>query len=721
MNTILYNFFFGKRFSNRLWDFLIPKPVIFFGGGGGQNTTSQVYQRNIPPELKPYYELLLDTSMKQLFVSGDNPQRGKPLDLTNFQQYKPRNFIENPYVPGVTQATDYSNLKRLASGGEVKHFDGGGAVASDITGIQQTNPSGVPGVAGLTPGHQLGTSLAGATTTSPAFGTATDTAQTNALGQQALAAQAASVNPTIADLSATGADTANKAANTISQSASNIGNYALNAGDLANKAGNLAADVGLTGGSKYGEQGSQAGKLAGDIGVLGGSKYGEQGSQAGALAADVGLTGGYKYGDQGNEYGKSAITLSPTASGYGTTAEGYGSKATLLSPTAQGYGTTAAGIGNTYETKATSSDTVNKYMNPYINQALDPSLKLLQQQADIEKAKAASAAAQKGAYGGSRQSVENALIQQGYDLSKAKTIADAYNTAYNTAQQNILEGQKLNLQGQQTGIDAVQAQNQLYNTGIAGAQTGLNAVNTQNQLYNTGIAGAQTGLTGVGRAIEGLNTNISGAQTGLTGVGRAIEGLNTNISGAQTGLTGVGKGLEGLNLTQQGVSNAVNAANVANAANQGTLSAADLSLRGNAQQQAAIQNQVANAATAANILGGSTASTGAAATAQTQRQNNIDAIINNLVSTGNIDQATTQKIYDYANGLSEKYNINGTAALEALGFINSILAGLSTNTGTAKVITTTGNANNAKGGIIKMADGGGIGDLAVYNALNGVM
>jgi hypothetical protein len=679
MNTILYNFFFGKRFSNRLWDFLIPKPVIFFGGGGGQNTTSQVYQRNIPPELKPYYELLLDASMKQLFVSGDNPQRGKPLDLTNFQQYKPRNFIENPYVPGVTQATDYSNLKRLASGGEVKHFDGGGTVdtlSTNVTGIQGTAPSGVPGVAALTPTQQYGTSLAGAQTVPSTFATATDTAQANAGAQQSLAGQAASVNPTITDLSATGADTANKAANTISQSASNIGNYALDAGDLATKAG----------------------KLAGDIGVLGAAKYGEQGSQAGALAGDIGVLGGYKYGDQGNEYGKSAVTLSPTASGYGTTAGGYGKSATELSPTAQGYGTTAAGIGGTYETKATSSDTVNKYMNPYINQALDPSLKLLQQEADIEKAKAASAAAQKGAYGGSRQSVENALIQQGYDITKAKTIAEAYNNAYNNAQQNILEGQKLNLQGQQTGIDAVQAQNQLYNTGIAGAQTGLNAVNTQNQLYNTGI---------------------TGAQTGLAGVGKAIEGLNTNITGAQTGLTGVGKGLEGLSLTQQGASNAVNAANVANAANQGAVSAADLSLKGNAQQQQAIQNQVSNAATASNILGASTASTGAAATAQTQRQDVANNIIDALGVTGAKEQEVNQKILDYANDLASTYGVNGTAAVKALELFNSIVNGFK-NSDVTNVITTTGTPK-AKGGVIKMADGGGIGDLAVYNALNGVM
>ena len=126
----------------------------------------------------------------------------------------------------------------------------------------------------------------------------------------------------------------------------------------------------------------------------------EQGAVASDLANIAG-TGGISTAAQGLNYGAAGL-------GFGNTAADIGTR--------------AAGAGEEYAKAATDSGTVAAYMNPYLNQSLQPQLDLARQEADITSQRNKSQAAQAGAYGGSRQAVQQALTDQGLALNEANII-----------------------------------------------------------------------------------------------------------------------------------------------------------------------------------------------------------------------------------------------------------------------------------------------------------
>jgi hypothetical protein len=173
----------------------------------------------------------------------------------------------------------------------------------------------------------------------------------------------------------------------------------------------------------------------------------------------------------------------------GTVAQGlnYGAAGLGMGNTAADIGTKAAGAGEEYAKAATSPDTVAAYMNPFLNQSLQPQLDLARQEADITTQRNNSQAAQAGAYGGSRQAVQKALTDQGLALNEANIIGKGYTDAFNNANTNMQFGANLGLQGAQTGIQG-QA------TGIQGANTGLQGVNAAQSGY--GLANTTAGTLG---------------------------------------------------------------------------------------------------------------------------------------------------------------------------------------------------------------------------------
>jgi hypothetical protein len=163
-------------------------------------------------------------------------------------------------------------------------------------------------------------------------------------------------------------------------------------------------------------------------------------------------------------------------------------------------------------------------MNPYLEGSLQPQLDLLQQQNDITKQKNNSAAAQAGAYGGSRQAVQNALSDQGNALAEANVIGQGYNTAFNTAQSNMSKAADINLQGLQAGISGQGA-------AMQGAQTGLTGVGAAQAGY--GLAGSQgQNLANIGNTQLGQQQAIAGMQNSYGAQQQALDQqkLNTAIS-----------------------------------------------------------------------------------------------------------------------------------------------------------------------------------------------
>ena len=145
-----------------------------------------------------------------------------------------------------------------------------------------------------------------------------------------------------------------------------------------------------------------------------------------------------------------------------------------------GYGTMQAlGAGQNYAQQATDPNAVGAYMNPFVQNALAPSLALQNQQFGQIAAQNAGQATQAGAFGGGRDAVVQGLNQQNQMLAQNQLVGNAYNQAYTNAQQAQQFGSNLGLQGAQAGI---QGANTL--AGIGGQQLAAQqgVLGTQNQM-----------------------------------------------------------------------------------------------------------------------------------------------------------------------------------------------------------------------------------------------
>jgi hypothetical protein len=259
----------------------------------------------------------------------------------------------------------------------------------------------------------------------------------------------------------------------------------------------------------------------------------------------------------------------------------------------------------------------------------------MDQQNAIANQKSNSQAAQAGAYGGSRQMVQNNLNDQSNQLAQANLIGQGYKSAYDTAQGNILQGSQLGLQG--------------YNTGIQGAQTGLQGVTTATGAGQYGLSGAQTGLSGQQQAMSGAGLGLQGVQGAQAGYGLA------GSSGQQ--LMGIGN------------------------------------------QQLAQQQSIAGMQ---NAYGA-------------QRQANEQQTINNAIAVNDYQQKYPWEILGgYANALNAVQTGNITGFTPAPNPLSQVAGLAATGVGAYQ-------AFKKKGGVIKepKAKSGGIGDLAVYNAMKG--
>jgi hypothetical protein len=163
--------------------------------------------------------------------------------------------------------------------------------------------------------------------------------------------------------------------------------------------------------------------------------------------------------------------------------------ANLQTPDQFGQATGAAGMGTMQSLMAgqnlanqsTNPYAVGAYMNPYIQNSLNPQLQLLAQQTGINSAAEQGAATSRGAFGGSREALMNSLNQQAGNLAAQQAIGQGYNTAFTNAQNQMNQVASLGLQGAAQGISGA---NTLANigTGQLAAQQGI--LGLQNQ-YGT--------------------------------------------------------------------------------------------------------------------------------------------------------------------------------------------------------------------------------------------
>jgi len=116
----------------------------------------------------------------------------------------------------------------------------------------------------------------------------------------------------------------------------------------------------------------------------------------------------------------------------------------------------------------TSQGTAQQYMNPYLQQALDPQLAEARRQSQITQTQNAGKLTGAGAYGGGRQAIMDAETQRNLATNLADITGRGYMNAYDKATQQFNTEQQAAQQAQDLtnryGINALQQQAQLGQT-----------------------------------------------------------------------------------------------------------------------------------------------------------------------------------------------------------------------------------------------------------------
>jgi hypothetical protein len=106
-------------------------------------------------------------------------------------------------------------------------------------------------------------------------------------------------------------------------------------------------------------------------------------------------------------------------------------------------------MGGSFTDKGVSGN----YMNPYLQQALDPQMKELQRQADIQRVADAGRLTGAGAFGGSRQAIMESEGRRNLLDKQAEMLGTGYASAYDKAMAQYNAEQNRNVNQQQFGAD----------------------------------------------------------------------------------------------------------------------------------------------------------------------------------------------------------------------------------------------------------------------------
>ena len=133
----------------------------------------------------------------------------------------------------------------------------------------------------------------------------------------------------------------------------------------------------------------------------------------------------------------------------------------------------------------TDPGVASSYMNPYVQNALNPQIALLQQQQGLQGQQLQSQATQAGAFGGSRFGLQQGLQNQANQLAQSNLVGNAYNQAYTGAQNQFNADQSRNMQAQGMNIGQQQFGANLGLNANQAALTGANTLgNLGQQQYN---------------------------------------------------------------------------------------------------------------------------------------------------------------------------------------------------------------------------------------------
>jgi len=245
-----------------------------------------------------------------------------------------------------------------------------------------------------------------------------------------------------------------------------------------------------------------------------------------------------------NTAGMGALGTTGQAGMYGGMGAQAGQQGAALSNTYGGMGAMqgqqGANIGASLGQMSTSPGALQAYMNPYIQNALNPALQTLNQQYGIAGQQAAGQATSSGAFGGSRNALQQNLNAQNQMLAQNQLVGGTYMQAANEATAQMNAANQAALAGNQQALTGygmgLQGAGQAGNLGIAGAQAGLQGIGAQQAGY--GLAGQQAAnLANIGTNQLAGQQNIINQQNQLGQQGTAQQQaiINQAMQNYQTG------------------------------------------------------------------------------------------------------------------------------------------------------------------------------------------
>jgi hypothetical protein len=167
-------------------------------------------------------------------------------------------------------------------------------------------------------------------------------------------------------------------------------------------------------------------------------------------------------------------------------------------------------VGSTFDNTQAQA-----YMNPYLQQALDPQLKELQRQSDIARLDDAGRLTRAGAFGGSRQAIMESEGRRNLLDKQSNVLGQGYATAYDKAMQQFNADQQRKVQEAQFGADF-----------------GLKGLGAERDILNQqlGAGAVQRGITS-----EGIAADLGEFNTQRDFPYKQVQFQRDMISGLPTG------------------------------------------------------------------------------------------------------------------------------------------------------------------------------------------
>jgi len=128
---------------------------------------------------------------------------------------------------------------------------------------------------------------------------------------------------------------------------------------------------------------------------------------------------------------------------------------------AAGIDTSGAGLGSF------TADRAAQYMNPFVQQALEPQLREARRQAEIDRLANAGRMTQAGSYGGSRQAILEAEGLRNLGTRLGDITSEGYQTAYDKAAQQFGDDRQFGLDALQQQADMGASRRDILSEGIA--------------------------------------------------------------------------------------------------------------------------------------------------------------------------------------------------------------------------------------------------------------